>query len=149
MGISFTGFFSNVIKEAIKTLPGAHYDARSKLWKLKTELREALITAAGPACIEEGVQMSDIPKFVLEFQAHPTPLSNSGAGNASYFKNFKSLRTEFNYEAEINKKDRTLDKLPDKMLASLYGFQKQGIEYGVQRFGRFLLGDEMGVGKTI
>jgi SWI/SNF-related matrix-associated actin-dependent regulator 1 of chromatin subfamily A len=35
------------------------------------------------------------------------------------------------------------------MLESLYGFQKEGIEYGVQRFGRLLLGDEMGVGKTI
>jgi SNF2 family DNA or RNA helicase len=120
MGISFTGFFSNEIKEAIKTLPGAHYDGRSKLWKLKTELREALINAVGPACIEEGVQMTDIPKFILEFQAHPTPLSNSGV---AYFKqNFKSLRTEFNYEAEINEKDRTIEKLPEKMQASLYGF---------------------------
>ena len=35
------------------------------------------------------------------------------------------------------------------MLDSLYEFQKKGIEYGLQRFGRFLLGDEMGVGKTI
>ena len=66
MGIAFTGFFSNAIKDAIKALPGAHYDTRSKLWKLKIELHEALINAAGPTCIEEGVQISDIPKFVLE-----------------------------------------------------------------------------------
>jgi hypothetical protein len=110
MGIAFTGFFSNAIKDAIKALPGAHYDTRSKLWKLKIELHEALINAAGPTCIEEGVQISDIPKFVLELQTYPTPLSNSGT---AYFKNnFKSLRTEFNYEAEINEKDRKIDKLP-------------------------------------
>ena len=35
------------------------------------------------------------------------------------------------------------------MVKALYEFQKKGIEYGIQRFGRMLLGDEMGVGKTI
>ena len=54
-----------------------------------------------------------------------------------------------NYKSEIKDKDRTIDKLPDKMVKALYEFQKKGIEYGIQRFGRMLLGDEMGVGKTI
>mgnify|MGYP002631158578 CR=1 FL=1 len=35
------------------------------------------------------------------------------------------------------------------MRQSLYEFQKKGIEFGVKHFGRILLGDEMGVGKTI
>ena len=30
----------------------------------------------------------------------------------------------------------------------MYLFQIQGIEFGVKKYGRFLLGDEMGVGKT-
>ena len=35
------------------------------------------------------------------------------------------------------------------MKESLYNFQKKGIEFGISKHGRFLLGDEMGVGKTI
>ena len=34
-------------------------------------------------------------------------------------------------------------------MENLYEFQKKGIEYGYSKFGRVLLGDEMGVGKTI
>jgi SWI/SNF-related matrix-associated actin-dependent regulator 1 of chromatin subfamily A len=39
--------------------------------------------------------------------------------------------------------------LPEKIKNSVYEFQKKGIEFGISRFGRVLLGDEMGVGKTI
>lgn len=46
-------------------------------------------------------------------------------------------------------KPRGLDELPNKILENLYDFQKKGIEFGISRFGRLLLGDEMGVGKTI
>lgn len=35
------------------------------------------------------------------------------------------------------------------MQKSLYKFQKDGIEFGFKNFGRLILGDEMGVGKTI
>ena len=35
------------------------------------------------------------------------------------------------------------------MKEALFRFQKEGIEFGLAKHGRFLLGDEMGVGKTI
>jgi len=31
----------------------------------------------------------------------------------------------------------------------LYKFQHEGIEFGIRKHGRLLIGDEMGVGKTI
>ena len=39
--------------------------------------------------------------------------------------------------------------LPEQIAKNLYPFQKEGIAYGIEKFGRMLLGDEMGVGKTI
>jgi len=54
----------------------------------------------------------------------------------------------FNYKNDF-KEYPNLEKLPDSMLKKLYDFQKKGIEFGVKKFGRILLGDEMGIGKTI
>ena len=39
--------------------------------------------------------------------------------------------------------------LPEKIAKNLYPFQKEGVQFGLEKFGRMLLGDEMGVGKTI
>jgi hypothetical protein len=39
--------------------------------------------------------------------------------------------------------------LPKTILAAMYGFQKVGVQFALDHFGRVLLGDEMGVGKTI
>ena len=45
--------------------------------------------------------------------------------------------------------NRVLDQLPEKMVKCMFEFQKVGVQFGISKFGRVLLGDEMGVGKTI
>eukprot|EP00897_Mesotaenium_endlicherianum_P001818 jgi/Mesen1/1664/ME000135S00651 len=40
-------------------------------------------------------------------------------------------------------------RLPPKLQSALLPFQREGVRYGVQRQGRCLIADEMGVGKTI
>ena len=137
MGITFQGFFSVEIKDAVRSVAGAKYDQPSKSWRIQRSEREALIDAVGALCIQQDVKISDIPQFIADFQANPIPLGASKLGK------------EMNYKSEIHDKDKTIDKLPEKMMKALYEFQKKGIEYGIQRFGRMLLGDEMGVGKTI
>lgn len=42
-----------------------------------------------------------------------------------------------------------LNKLPEKLLGTLYEFQKTGFLYGISREGRVLIADEMGLGKSI
>ena len=46
-------------------------------------------------------------------------------------------------------KDRNVDTLPKSLKNALYDFQYDGIKFGVEHHCRFLLADEMGVGKTI
>ena len=44
---------------------------------------------------------------------------------------------------------RSLASIPSQTLARLYDFQKEGVNFVLERHGRALIGDEMGVGKTI
>ena len=46
-------------------------------------------------------------------------------------------------------KERSVDTLPKSLKNALYDFQFDGIKFGVEHHCRFLLADEMGVGKTI
>lgn len=52
------------------------------------------------------------------------------------------------YEDDLKNKP-SLNQLPKSLYNNLYAFQKVGVQYGVDHFGRCLIGDEMGVGKTI
>ena len=46
-------------------------------------------------------------------------------------------------------RERKVEQLPQKLLKALYDFQIEGINFGIEHHCRFLLADEMGVGKTI
>lgn len=45
--------------------------------------------------------------------------------------------------------EQLLLKLPPNLSKTLLPFQKEGVKFGLQRGGRCLFADEMGVGKTI
>jgi SWI/SNF-related matrix-associated actin-dependent regulator 1 of chromatin subfamily A len=42
-----------------------------------------------------------------------------------------------------------LERLPTELVKKMYPFQLEGVKFGISRFGRILLADEMGVGKTV
>jgi SNF2 family DNA or RNA helicase len=42
-----------------------------------------------------------------------------------------------------------MSSVPEQLRSTLFNFQKEAVIFGIKRYGRFLLGDEMGVGKTI
>ena len=59
-------------------------------------------------------------------------------------KSTKEIKLDFTKDPK-----KSIDSLSCKFLQALYDFQKDGIKFGIERKGRILLADEMGVGKTV
>ncbi|CDW72220.1 snf2 family n-terminal domain containing protein [Stylonychia lemnae] len=55
---------------------------------------------------------------------------------------------DYDYHEDFEHKVLLLN-LPKNLQVSLYNFQKVGVQFGIDHHGRCLIGDEMGVGKTI
>ena len=49
----------------------------------------------------------------------------------------------------MNETPKTLEDLPLEFRNKLYPFQLVGVSFALNHYGRALIGDEMGVGKTI
>jgi len=123
----------------IKEFQG-YYDRDLKIWFVPfsnyLKLHESLMHVIG----NDSIRISLIENLPLEF------LSNIE-------------KKKFNFKPEGTKKFLTLDyseekekfiyDIPPYMFLNLYSFQKKGIEFGLNKNCRFLLADEMGVGKTI
>ena len=79
-----------------------------------------------------------VPYFVFDLINYPVPFSNEIIDDFIQHDYSKDLR-----------KQVWVDDLPPSLLDNLYDYQKEGIKFAIKNFGRILLGDEMGVGKTI
>ena len=61
-------------------------------------------------------------------------------------KEKKKVSFIIDYSKEI---EHSIEELPNKLKKTLYDFQKEGINFGIEKNGRLLIADEMGIGKTI
>lgn len=60
------------------------------------------------------------------------------------FAAYSSSHLPFNANAQKSIKD-----LPEQLTSRLYQFQRDCVDFGLKNYGRVLIGDEMGVGKTV
>ena len=61
----------------------------------------------------------------------------------------KRKKKEEKIDYTKDNKERDVDTLPRSIKDALYDFQVDGVKFGIEHHCRFLLADEMGVGKTI
>ena len=131
--VTFQNFFDPSIKDLIKSVSQARYDAETKAWVIPQKQKDELINKIGSRCLSEGITLVDVPKFVSSMLEAKVPFA-------------KSRKQSIDYGSEVPK---SVDTLPESLIKCLYPFQNEGVKYGTQKFGRCLFGDEMGVGKTI
>lgn len=88
----------------------------------------------------DNVRISAIPDFVFNLRRITVPFSQ----NFGYDPKISM----FKYERDFSE-GYSVNHIPEFLRKSLFPFQHAGVAFGIRRHGRFLLGDEMGVGKTI
>ena len=103
-------------------------------------------------------EYKDLPEFKI-IDLSPIPLLPlevaSKAKDMTYIK-YRETSTKNNKKVTknitldfSNDIPKSINSLPNNFLQYLYEFQKEGIKFGLERKGRILLADEMGVGKTV
>ncbi len=84
-------------------------------------------------CNQFSYHLFAIPRFVLEIV------------NSKEFKNSGGVKQELNLEPF----EEYTKLIPRKVLQSMLPFQKQTLQFGLERNGKLFIGDEMGLGKTL
>lgn len=75
-------------------------------------------------------EINDIPRFVILLMQNPN----------------SSMKTNYTKQYE---KVPSLESLPYELKTKMYPFQRDGVRFVISKHGRVLIGDEMGVGKTV
>lgn len=94
------------------------------------------------------IEIMQIPKFV--FRAMSTHLQSIRLTKLVFKGQKGNITIDYTSDYELDESHKySLRSLNKKMQDSLYDFQRKGILFGIERKGRILLADEMGVGKSI
>ena len=117
---------------------GAAYVKKHKEWATHLVKYKEVAIEVVSFCKSRGIEVDLIPQMVFDIQEFKVPFSDPT----------KLKILEYEYQQDMESKP-LLQHLPKNLTNSLYNFQKVGVQYGIDHFGRCLLGDEMGVGKTI
>ena len=125
------------VKDLIIKYKGV-FDSTMKLWLLPYVNYQSLYTQ------------------LFQIESLRNKLHKVGSIAQEYYQNksLKQIIIRRKKEDEIldyttDTKERNPDELPEKIKKSLYNFQAEGIKFGISHHCRFLLADEMGVGKTL
>ncbi|TNV86830.1 hypothetical protein FGO68_gene8511 [Halteria grandinella] len=172
--IKFQGFWDNQAIQVInkikqKGFQTCIYDKEHKQHRVKLEeyyesfqlFQEFITHINNGGCTqlnEEGqplvlnVELHGIPAFAFDLTQIETPFSRSEFGRQNYYFQSPTFgetpQAQFNYHQDL-KKNYSMQNVPEDLRQYLFPFQKEAVIFGIKRHGRFLLGDEMGVGKTI
>ena len=95
------------------------------------------------------IDLSPIPLLPLEVAAKAKDL-NIIKYRETITKSDTNKKTTKDITLDFSKDTiKSIDSLDPEFVQYLYNFQKEGIKFGLERKGRILLADEMGVGKTV
>lgn len=124
--------------ESIMVKNGAYFQEELKLWLAPFKEYPELYKS--------------FSEFKNKFSIKKIPQLALRAYNESFYSSLEfevKKKTIYIDYSEDEHKKKSVDSLPTEFRSKLYSFQKEGIQFAIERHGRVLIADEMGVGKTI
>ena len=118
---------------------GAYFEQEMKIWLAPFSEYEKIKESLNP--FKDDYHIIKIPEFVLKV------IENTNYTKLTVAEDNESKEI-IDYSSD-DKNKKIIEMLPEHLLNSLFSFQKEGINFGIKHHCRFLLADEMGVGKTI
>ena len=89
----------------------------------------------GKICVINNIHIEDIPKFTMQIMNCKIPYQNSILSSYDYALDDLRLKLE--------------EFLPTFMYKQLFSYQRDGIRKGIKLYGRILINDEAGLGKSL
>jgi SNF2 family DNA or RNA helicase len=130
-------FMPEDIVQILKKYGGA-FDFTSREWIVGLNKYKEVATDISEFCRAKLIDLDPITQMAFDLLEYRTPFTDETKKNI----------VNYDYRHDIMYRPM-LSLLPPSLYHSLYNFQKVGVQFGVDHFGRIILGDEMGVGKTI
>lgn len=131
------------------------WDSNRKVWEIGFHKYPEFVENVNKVVNEENklnktrtIIVEEIPSFVLKCKLKESLNSEIQEIKTFYNQNGKKYKINIDYRTDFLKQYK-LENLEQKILDRLFNFQKEGIKFAIERRGRILLADEMGVGKTI
>ena len=118
---------------------GAYFEQEMKIWLAPFSEYEKIRESLNQ--FKNDYKIIKIPEFALKV------IENMNYTKLTVAEDNESKEI-IDYSSD-DKNKKIIEMLPEHLLNSLFSFQKEGINFGIKHHCRFLLADEMGVGKTI
>ena len=145
------------VAAACRSIPGAAYDGRARRWtvpegnmtdvarELKS-MRNATVKLVMPVPMVQRALavVGQLERTAAKAEAEADS-SNLG-GNEWGHENVEGHENMTALERAV---ERAYARVPASLQTQMFPFQREGVKYGLSRGGRVLIGDQMGLGKTV
>ena len=137
--VSASGFpLPEEIIQIVKRFGGV-YNFEQKEWVIQIVKYKPFMMELSAYCRMKLVDLDPITQMVFDVCEYAIPFSDESKKNL----------VGYDFKNDLVGRKISLRDLPPTLMHSLYNFQKVGVQFGVDHHGRCMIGDEMGVGKTI
>ena len=123
----------------------AKYVKEEQIWTISFQKYSSLYKAI-QNINDLKIILKPIPILSIDFICQPNEITLLKFLTQYNDKEKKKITYIIDYSKDIK---HSINELPNKLQNTLYDFQKEGINFGIEKNGRLLIADEMGVGKTI
>ena len=127
----------------IKNIQNTRFHPEMRVWILSVNSYDHIMVELKKICVANGIHIEDIPQFVIHLMKTKTPYSLSPHSLHG------GLRTNFDFTSDKTINLELEEFTPPYIYRHLYQFQKDNVRKGIKLFGRILINDDFGCGKSL